>query len=84
MAKPYKFTPSDVPARRTNSLYADIVSDFLAQDAESMEVSLDGVKPATLRSGLRTALKSCEGQGVRLVQRGEATYLVKGQQDAEG
>jgi len=78
MAKPYKFTPSDVPARRTNSLYAEIVSDFLAQGAESMEVSLEGVKPETLRAGLRTAIKSREEQDVRLVQRGEKTYLVGG------
>jgi hypothetical protein len=77
MAKPYKFTPSDVPARRTNSLYADIVADFISQDAESMEVHLEGVKPTTLRSGLRAALKSREGQDVKLAQRGEATYLVK-------
>ena len=83
MAKSYKLTESDVPARRTNSLYADIISDFLAQDAESMEVHLEGVKPATLRSGLRTAIKGREGQDVKLAQRGEATYLVKERQDAE-
>jgi hypothetical protein len=63
MARPYKFTPSDVPARRTNSLYADNASDFLAQGAESMEVSLEGVRPETLRAGLRTAIK---GRGSKM------------------
>jgi hypothetical protein len=36
----------------TNSLYADIVSDLLAEGAESMEISLEGVKPEMLRAGL--------------------------------
>ena len=77
MAKPYKFTPSDIPARQTSSLYADIISDFLAQGAESMEVQLEAVKPETLRSGLRTALKNRGAQDVKLVQRGAGTYLVR-------
>jgi hypothetical protein len=60
MAKPYKFTASEVPARRTQSLYADIIADFLAQGAESMQVTIEGMKPATLRAGLRRALKGNE------------------------
>ena len=75
MAKSYKLTPSDIPERRTQSLYADIVADFIAQGAESMQVTIDGMKPATLRAGLRRALKGNEG--VRLAQRGEETYLVR-------
>ena len=34
MAKPYKFTPSDVPARRTNRLCVDVVADSIAQRGE--------------------------------------------------
>jgi hypothetical protein len=39
-----------------------------------MQVNIQGMKPATLRAGLRRALKGNEG--VKLVQRGEETYLV--------
>ena len=76
MAKPYKLTESAVPERRTQSLYADIVSDFLAQQGtESMQVSIEGMEPATLRAGLRRALNGKEDDGVRMAQRGEKTYL---------
>jgi len=77
MAKSYKLTASDVPERRTESLYADIVADFIAQGAESMKIEIEGMKPATLRAGLRRALKGKEAEGVRLAQRGEETYLVR-------
>ena len=76
MTKPYKLSESDIPARRSNSLYADIVADFIAQGAESMQVTIEGMKPATLRAGLRRALKGKEAEGVRLAQRGEETYLM--------
>lgn len=66
MAKSYKLTESQVPERRTQSLYADIVADFMAQGAESMQVSIEGMKPATLRAGLRRTLKSNEGVGVKM------------------
>ena len=78
MAKTYKFTPADVPPLRSgSSIYADIVADFVAQGAESMQVTIEGMKPATLRAGLRRALKGKEGEGVRLAQRGEVTYLAR-------
>lgn len=48
MAKTYKLTTSDVPERRTQSLYADIVADFIAQEVPSMQVTIEGMKPATL------------------------------------
>jgi len=76
MAKTYELTVSDAPARSTQSLYADIVADFIAQGTQSMKVTIEGMKPATLRAGLRRALKGKEGEGVRLAQRGEKTYLV--------
>jgi hypothetical protein len=75
MAKSYKLTESDVPERRTQSLYADIVADFIAQGTESMQVNVEGMKPATLRAGLRRALKGNED--VKLAQRGEETCLVR-------
>ena len=75
MAKTYELTVSDAPARSTQSLYADTVADFIAQGTQSMQVTIEGMKPATLRAGLRRALKGKEG--VRLAQRGEETYLVR-------
>jgi hypothetical protein len=77
MAKTYKLTASDVPERRTQSLYADIVTDFLTQGTESMQITIEGMKPATLRAGLRRALKVREGEDVKLAQRGEETYLLR-------
>ncbi|NLO27355.1 MAG: hypothetical protein GX113_04130 [Actinobacteria bacterium] len=78
MAKTYKLTESQIPERRTESLYADVIADFTAQGAESMRVSMEGMKPATLRAGLRRALKGNEQ--VRLAQRGEETYLIRDSQ----
>jgi hypothetical protein len=75
MAKSYKLTASEVPERRTQSLYADIVADFLAQGAESMQITIEGMKPATLRAGLLRALKGNEQ--VKMAQRGEETYLAR-------
>ena len=59
------------------ALYADIVADFIAKGAESMQVTIEGMKPATLRAGLRRALRGKDEEGVRLAQRGEETYLVR-------
>jgi hypothetical protein len=76
MAKTYKFTPADVPPlRRGKGPYADIVADFIAQGTDSMQITIEGMKPATLRAGLRRALKGNED--VKLAQRGEETYLVR-------
>jgi hypothetical protein len=77
MAEPYKLTESEVPERYSQRVYVDIVADFLAQGAESMQVGIEGMKPATLRAGLRRALKSKEAEGVKLAQRGEETYLAR-------
>ena len=75
MTKAYKLTASDVPERRTQSLYADIIVDFLVQGTESMQIAIEGMKPATLRAGLRRALKGNED--VKMAQRGEETYVVR-------
>jgi hypothetical protein len=52
----------------------DIVRDFIAKGAESMQITIEGMKPATLPAGLRRALKGIEG--VKMAQRGQETYLV--------
>jgi hypothetical protein len=77
MAKTYKLIESQIPERRSQSLYAHIVEDFLAQDAESIQVTIPGMKPATLLAGLRRALKGKEAEGVRLAQKGEDTFLMR-------
>jgi hypothetical protein len=77
MAKTYKLTESQVPERRSQSVYGDIIADFVAQGAESVQVTIEGMKPATLRAGLRRALKGKEGEGIRMAQRGEETYLAR-------
>jgi hypothetical protein len=39
MAKGYKLTESEIPERQTQSLYADIVAEFLAKGVEAMKVT---------------------------------------------
>lgn len=76
MATAYKFTPAELPPlRRSKGVYADIIADFVAQGAESIQVSVEGMNPATLRAGLRRALGGNED--VKLAQRGEDTFLVR-------
>jgi hypothetical protein len=64
-----------VPECRTQSLYADVIADFIAQGTESMQVSIEEMKPATLRAGLRRALK--RNEDVKMAKRGEETYLIR-------
>lgn len=75
MGKSYKLTEGQIPERRTQSLYADIIADFIATGAESVQVTIEGMKAATLRAGLRRALKGNEE--VKMAQRGEETYLIR-------
>ncbi len=76
MTKTYKFTPAELPPlRRGRGVYEEIVTDFIAQGAETMQVTIEGMKPATLRAGLRRALK--DNAEVKMAQRGEETYLVR-------
>jgi hypothetical protein len=77
MAKPYRLGESEIPARRTSSPYADIIADLIAQSSESMKVAIEGMKPTTLRAGLRRTLKGKEDEDVKTAQRGEETYLVR-------
>jgi len=77
MAKTYKLTESDVPERRTQSLYTEIIADSIAQGAKSMQIDIQGMKLVTLRVGLRRALKGKENEGVKMAHRGKETYLVK-------
>jgi len=75
MAKSYKLTESEIPERQTQSLYSDIIAEFITKGAQTMKVTPEGLKVATLRAGLRRALKGNEE--VKLAQRGEETFLVR-------
>jgi hypothetical protein len=75
MAKSYKLTESPIPERRSQSVYADMIVDFIVAGVDSMKVTVEGMKPATLRAGLRRALKA--DVEVKLAQRGEETFLVR-------
>lgn len=76
MGKAYKLTQAELsPLHRGKGVYEEIVSDFLAQGTETMRVSVEGMKPATPRAGLRRALKGNED--VKMAQRQEATYLIR-------
>ncbi len=76
MAKTYKFTPAELPPlRRGKGVYAEIVADFVAQGTDTTQVTIEGMKPATLRAGLRRALKGNED--VKMAQRGEVTFLIR-------
>lgn len=63
-------------ALRSDGRSRDIVADLIAQDAEIMQVSIEGMKPAALRAGLRRTLKGNED--VKMAQRGEETFLMRG------
>ena len=69
-------TERTIPRRRSRSMYAEIIWRFMAQGARSVQVSAEGVGTATLRAGLRAEIRNC-GADVKLVQRGEKTYLVR-------
>jgi hypothetical protein len=60
---------------RKQSVYEEIIARFMAQGARSAQVSVEGMNTATLRAGLRRELKGING--VRLVQRGAETYLIR-------
>ena len=77
MADTYKLTARDMPGRRTHSIYADILREFVENGEASMLVQVEDKKPQTVRAGLRTAIKQEGSVEVRLVQRGEDTYLVR-------
>ncbi len=73
----YRLVPSELPQRRRSSRYAEIIREFRAGDAESVLIAETGRKPLTLWQGLRKALQVEGIEDVRVVQRGEETYLVR-------
>jgi len=78
----YRFVSSEVPETRRSGLYTAIIRDFQEMEEESVLASDTGKKPMTLQQGLRKALKTEGIDDVRMVQRGEETYLVKSSPEA--
>ena len=80
--KTYRLTYSEVPKTRRSGLYTAIIREFQEMEEESVLVSDTGKKPMTLQQGLRKALETEGIDDVRMVQRGEETYLVKSSPEA--
>src|SRR5680860_406401 len=79
----YRLTSSEVPNTRRAGLYPAIIREFQEMEEESVLVSDTGKTPITLQQGLRKALETQGIDDVRMVQRGEETYLVKASRGAE-
>lgn len=73
----YTLVSKSIPSRRRTGFYEQIIADFKAGKDKSALVDGTERKPATLVQGLRKVLKSEGGAGVKVLQRGDETYLVK-------
>ena len=81
--KSHRLVSSEVPKTRRSGFYAAIIRESQEMKEESVLVSDTGKKPMTLQQGLRKALETQGIDDVRMVQRGEETYLVKASRGAE-
>lgn len=61
----HRLVPSELPQRRSNSFYAEIIREFREGDTESVLVAETGRKPLTLWQGLR---KTLQGEGIEDVR----------------
>ncbi|MCZ7664321.1 MAG: hypothetical protein M5U22_15945 [Thermoleophilia bacterium] len=76
-SKGYSLVPKSVPSRQRTSFYKQIVADFLASGEESVLVEGTDRKPVTLVQGLRKVLEAEDSSEVRVIQRGQETYLTR-------
>jgi hypothetical protein len=74
----YTLVSKTIPSRRRTGFYELIIADFKASKDKSVLVDGTERKPATLVQGLRKVLKAEGATNVKVVQRGDETYLVKG------
>jgi hypothetical protein len=75
--KGYALVPKPVPSRQRTSFYKQIIEDFAESKEKSALVDGTGRKPVTLVQGLRKVLEGEEITGVKVVQRGNETFLVR-------
>lgn len=73
----YTLVPKQVPSRQRTSYYKQIVEEFSSSKDKSVLVAETGRKPVTLVQGLRKVLEGEGMDNVRVVQRGEETFLVR-------
>lgn len=79
MTPSYAMTPAPIPkrgGRRAKNVYEDALDEFLAQTAESVTITFEKRKDATVVLGMRRAIKAA-GAPVFVIQRGGAIYLQK-------
>jgi hypothetical protein len=75
--KGYTLIPKPVPSRQRTSFYKQIIADFISSAEKSVVVDGTDRKAVTLVQGLRKVLEAEGNEGVRVVQRGAETFLVR-------
>lgn len=76
-SKGYTLVPKPVPSRQRTSFYKQIIADFVATGERSALVEGTDRKPVTLVQGLRKVLEAEGNTDIRVVQRGQETYLTR-------
>ncbi len=73
----YSLVPKEVPTRQRTSFYKQIITDFEAMADKSVLVDVTDKKPVTLVQGLRKVIETEGKTSIRVVQRGNETYLTR-------
>lgn len=73
----YSLVPKEVPTRQRTSFYKQIITDFEAMTDKSVLVDVTDKKPVTLVQGLRKVIETEGKTSIRVVQRGNETYLTR-------
>ena len=77
MSESFTLVPREVPGRRRYGRYADILREFRPSGEGSVLVEVEGKQAATIGQGPRKVVKDQAAKDVRVVQRGEETYLAR-------
>jgi hypothetical protein len=75
--KGYRLVPAQVPVRRRESFYSEIINEFKGGKAQVVLVDETDKKPVTLVQGLRKALQSEGNTAIGVLQRRGGVYLVR-------
>ena len=76
--KGFELVPKHVPLRQRSSFYKEIVTEFLSSGEQSVTIAGTDRKAATLVQGLRKVIQSEGVKGVKVLQRAQEVYLLKG------
>ncbi len=77
-SKGFELVPRQIPVRNRASFYKEIVAEFLQSGERSVAVTGTDRKVPTLVQGLRKVIQTEGTKGVRIVQRSQEVYLIKG------